>query len=274
MPVRSLTSRSVNIRSGGASVDAVVCGVMLSANRSHTRLGNVTAKIPTRPRDLGEGLAVLEQQRRAVVEQHVSADDSPVGEREFWAFVGLVDRDRCLVTCERSGATYGFVFGLVESRWCVVHVGVDSAAGVGVADLRTAPLERARRWFTRDMLKRLEVDGSGVVSIHSSHVDESARIERRRTTRAARRLRYRAEVAARYVELVADGLPHPTQRLADELGVASGRDTMSTSRVRQLLVEARRDDLLTMTEPGRPGGELTDKALAILADGEPERGTT
>ena len=80
------------------------------------------------------------------------------------------------------------------------------------------------------------------------------------TKRPGRRGRPDAEylsVAAKYVDLVkASG--SPTRALAEELSV-------SPSAARDLVHEARRRELLTPTTRGVKGGELTEKALKLLA---------
>jgi hypothetical protein len=65
------------------------------------------------------------------------------------------------------------------------------------------------------------------------------------------------EVAVRYVHLVRDS-GSPTKLLAEELHV-------SQSAARDLVHEARSRGLLTATTQGVKGGELTEKALKLLA---------
>ena len=67
-----------------------------------------------------------------------------------------------------------------------------------------------------------------------------------------------AALAARYVQLVARGSHKPVDDLAEELD-------LSPVTVSLRLREARHRDLLTAAETGRPGGELTDHAIAALA---------
>lgn len=64
-----------------------------------------------------------------------------------------------------------------------------------------------------------------------------------------------AVVAARYVELLATGPGVP--RLAAEM-------YLSEAHVRSLLTQARARGLMTKAPPGRPGGELTEKAVRLL----------
>jgi len=67
-----------------------------------------------------------------------------------------------------------------------------------------------------------------------------------------------ARVAAAYVTACARGSRKPVQEVADSMG--EGRDY-----IRDMLAEARRRELLTSPPPGRPGGRLTAKAEALLA---------
>jgi hypothetical protein len=71
---------------------------------------------------------------------------------------------------------------------------------------------------------------------------------------------YYAELAAAYVELIGEGVEHPVTVLAKRLEYDS--KTISNA-----LLEARRRGLLTRPPmPGRAGGELTPKALALLKE--------
>ena len=78
----------------------------------------------------------------------------------------------------------------------------------------------------------------------------------RRPGRARRPDLFYAQIANRYIQLVPGG--SPTKRLAQEMGV-------SQSQARDLIHEARRRKLLTGSQRGQAGGELTPKALRILA---------
>jgi hypothetical protein len=66
-----------------------------------------------------------------------------------------------------------------------------------------------------------------------------------------------AALAARYVELVQAGDRAPAATLAHQLG-------MSSVTVSQRIREARQRALLTHTDPGTAGGQLTEKALSVL----------
>lgn len=71
-----------------------------------------------------------------------------------------------------------------------------------------------------------------------------------------------AVFAAKYADLVARDHPAPIKALAEELG-------KTTAVVRNLRDRACNDGLLTKPPaPGRAGGELTEKARALLADRE------
>ena len=79
-----------------------------------------------------------------------------------------------------------------------------------------------------------------------------------RPGRAGRDDHFYAVWAARYAERAAY-TPRPIAELADE------HDRPPT-RLREYIAEARRRGLLTATRPGRSGGQLTDKARALLED--------
>lgn len=79
---------------------------------------------------------------------------------------------------------------------------------------------------------------------------------RQRSGEESRELKL-ARVAALYVGAHAAGNRMATKTVAAQLGV-------STGRIRQQLVEARREGLLVKPEPGKPGGELTAKARQLL----------
>jgi hypothetical protein len=79
-----------------------------------------------------------------------------------------------------------------------------------------------------------------------------------RPGRAGRSDRDYAELAARYVATIDDKSPAPVADLAREMSL----DEMT---VRHLLTAARKRGLLTPAPPGRAGGELTDKAIQLLA---------
>ncbi|MEU8403191.1 hypothetical protein AB0C28_49130 [Nonomuraea sp. NPDC048892] len=68
-----------------------------------------------------------------------------------------------------------------------------------------------------------------------------------------------ALVAGAYVQLTHRGERKPVQAMAEAAGV--GRDTMS-ARIRR----AREMGLLVTYGPGKPGGELTPKAAALLTE--------
>ena len=68
-----------------------------------------------------------------------------------------------------------------------------------------------------------------------------------------------ALLAARYVELHSLGIKNPNE-------VIAGQDYLSVKAITNYLSEARRRGLLTKVGQGRPGGELTDKAIALLED--------
>jgi hypothetical protein len=70
---------------------------------------------------------------------------------------------------------------------------------------------------------------------------------------------YYLPIAARYVELIEQGVRKPVDQIADERG---DRPT----QVRDLVHQCRTRGLLTRGTRGRPSGTLTEKALRLLAE--------
>lgn len=68
-----------------------------------------------------------------------------------------------------------------------------------------------------------------------------------------------ALLAAQYVELLSAGDDHPVLTLAERLH-------LTDSSVRARLNRARKRGLLTASQPGRAGGDLTAKARSLLAE--------
>jgi hypothetical protein len=71
-----------------------------------------------------------------------------------------------------------------------------------------------------------------------------------------------ARIAVRYAELYESGEKALIPRLADEF-------QYSTASMRGLVYRARREDYLTPTRPGRPGGWATDRARGLLGSDAP-----
>lgn len=100
---------------------------------------------------------------------------------------------------------------------------------------------------TEDVIKRLDI-------AHRRKAD--GRVPRR--PRGGHNDLYYARWARRYV--VARERPSPVQRL-------SKRHHLSVSQIRNILYEARQRELLTDSLKGKAGGDLTDKAIALLEKG-------
>lgn len=81
----------------------------------------------------------------------------------------------------------------------------------------------------------------------------------KRPGRAGRSDLYYAEVAADYVRLLVSD-PTPVETLRKRMN-------LSASQLRNVLYAARERDLLTKALPGRAGGRLTPKAIALLEGG-------
>jgi hypothetical protein len=73
-----------------------------------------------------------------------------------------------------------------------------------------------------------------------------------------------ARVALDYVRALGVAPATPTRRMLDD--AAARGEHMTVNEVRARLRRARRRGLLTDAPPGRPGGELTDRALTLLRE--------
>ncbi|HWT78643.1 MAG TPA: hypothetical protein VN648_07550 [Candidatus Methylomirabilis sp.] len=113
--------------------------------------------------------------------------------------------------------------------------------GVRINDLHSMAQQAARLPLGVGLGLKIEVDRRGRV---------------RRPGRRGRDDLFYAGWAAKYLDSVATG-PAPLARLAD-------KEHLNESTIRGILQEARRRGLLTEPPPGRAGGQLTDKALALL----------
>jgi hypothetical protein len=76
-----------------------------------------------------------------------------------------------------------------------------------------------------------------------------------------------AKIALLYVDKLARGSRRPVADVADDLAIHRDK----AGAVSQAVHEARRRGLLTKSPRGRPGGELTAKAEAILAEAKAEQ---
>lgn len=141
------------------------------------------------------------------------------------------------------------------------------AGGLSARVLRRVALQDALRLTMekiaeiREHVGEEEADqflaGWGVDKLAGWGLDKLATEASRRPGPAGRSDRFYAEVANAYVQIAAQ--PHPVETLAGSMG-------RPTSHVRQLLNTARERGLLSAAPRGRAGGELTEKALAVLRD--------
>ncbi|MGH9187907.1 MAG: hypothetical protein ACRD0U_19190 [Acidimicrobiales bacterium] len=75
-----------------------------------------------------------------------------------------------------------------------------------------------------------------------------------------------AEAARRYVDALARDRRRPVKLLIDE-AAAAGRH-MTAAELRAMHLRARQRGLLSAAPPGQPGGQLTARATALLADAD------
>ncbi len=83
----------------------------------------------------------------------------------------------------------------------------------------------------------------------------------REAGRRGRSDRFYAEIASAYVQLVSER--NPIQQLREQLEHEQGLH-FAEATIRDFVNQARSRDLLTRSPKGRPGGELTPKALDLL----------
>lgn len=120
--------------------------------------------------------------------------------------------------------------------------------------LRTIPLGSIEN-FARAELRRVSAY-PGLMTAQLKGTLDSWR-ETPRPGRAGRGDADYAQMAAHYVDLLRHGDPKPATTLAK-------RHHYEVSHVKNVLYEARRRGLLTAAPRGKPGGDLTKKAIEIL----------
>lgn len=131
-----------------------------------------------------------------------------------------------------------------------VSVGVHRQVGREFSRwLKEAPLSRTALERALATVKKVET--------FKAHVVVESPPEPKRGRPPIRSEKFYAKLAREYAERVAEGSPRPTADVAR-------RRKLPTPKVRDMLHEARRRGLLSPTGQGRPGGELTAKALDIL----------
>lgn len=151
------------------------------------------------------------------------------------------------------------VGGVAEVAKLSIEPGVAHApGGIATTDLRAIPLLEISRALL-EQLRANEPEWGWDDSVYAPRPTPRgwAQSLAKRPGRHGKPHHYYARVAADYVELL--GQPKPLIALAKQYG------PLTTSQLRSILYEARRRGLLT--DPplkGRPGGELTLKALDIL----------
>jgi hypothetical protein len=142
---------------------------------------------------------------------------------------------------------------LVVSSCAIAPVGEVPAGGLTARQLRRATLGDLTRLAGRGVIGRII---SAVAPEAALTADDDQ--AHPRPGRAGRDDHFYAVWAARYAEQAAY-----TARPIAELADAHDRPP---TRLREYIAEARRRGLLTATRPGRSGGQLTDKARALLED--------
>jgi hypothetical protein len=212
----------------------------------------------------------------------------PTGQRGACEFLTLVD------------GTIWVLDRALEPEWSVLYRVVEQDGNPVVAELRVVPAphsEEEDEWAEEALLKPQKTWGveppvadGGLLARQvravrpGRAIKESRRwaaLERenpiahalgfrfsdsvlnapRHVGRRGRSDRFYVEVCVAYIDAVQAGEPAPVQAAADRLG-------FKHAHVRDALHRARRRGLLTPPPPGRAGGQLTDKARAVLAEPE------
>jgi hypothetical protein len=140
---------------------------------------------------------------------------------------------------------------VVVSSCTIAPVGEVPAGGLTARQLRRATLGDLTRDASVGLIGRII---SAVAPEATPTADDDQ--AHPRPGRAGRDDHFYAVWAARYAERVAY-TARPIAELADEHG-------RPPARLREYIAEARRRGLLTATRRGRSGGQLTDKARALL----------
>jgi hypothetical protein len=141
---------------------------------------------------------------------------------------------------------------LVVSSCTIAAVGEVPAGGLTARQLRRATLGYPTRLASSDGLVGRIISAVAPEAALTADDDQA----HPRPGRAGRDDHFYAVWAARYSERAAY-TPRPIAELAE------AHDRPPT-RIREYIAEARRRGLLTATRPGRSGGQLTDKARALL----------
>lgn len=138
------------------------------------------------------------------------------------------------------------------------------AGGLTARLLRRVPLGRESLEL-RDVIEKFRAEGftdQMVDRLLGQHGMSVRGFLRKAPSRPGRRGRddvYYAELALQYRKAIDRNSTTPVLDVAKEL-------EWSPAKVRDAIHDARRRGLLTSSGPGRPGGELTPKAQAVLKD--------
>jgi len=155
--------------------------------------------------------------------------------------------------------------------WRVVAAVDDRADPAVIVQITILPEDRNTdppRGITADVLRAVRF-GPLIDTVNSHLAGHRSKPRLPDPTRArARTDEYYASVAALYDDLVnGQQSKNPNVVLADKLN-------LDRAQVRDLILACRTRGLLTKAPAGRPGGRLTDKAVAILEADTPKRKTT
>jgi hypothetical protein len=154
--------------------------------------------------------------------------------------------------------------------WRVIAHVDDQADPAQIIELTVRPYDdaEATRGITADVLRAVRF-GPLIDTVNSHLAGHQSKPRLPDPTKArARTDEYYAAVASLYADLVNNQkTKNPNVVLADKLD-------LDRAQVRDLILACRHRGLLTKAPAGRPGGRLTDKALAVLEADTPKRRTT
>lgn len=190
----------------------------------------------------------------------------PISDEEAWiAAYRLVPREGRPVVAEVR------VFPAEKGRrkggcWSVEDLGHEAPVppgGVPSALLRDVKIDQHLKEYWPKIIRQIRrqygddaVFGSGGMASRHGFTQVAEEV-RRRTGRRGHDDLFYARFASGYIDQLARRSSTPTRDLAESLHY-------SQSYVRDVISRARKRGLLTQSPRGRPGGQLTEKALQVL----------
>ncbi len=126
----------------------------------------------------------------------------------------------------------------------------------GIVDETIGGLARVFSGLQVDLLRQISPEGREALQ-RVVEIVPSKKEARRRTPVHGKPDTFYAELARDYVDLIHSGSPRPNAEIAK-------RRKLKSPKVRDMIHEARKRGLLSTKAWGRPGGQLTPRALELL----------